>query len=165
MPASVSDAFKPTSIEKISYKAVCKPEWKGKTVFIDFDVNRTWWGFGYGSTLAYSIRDKLMEDVVEDGCFKVQDKKTGQKYAYKIGITIGNPVVDVSNNVINNVSGEFRIKTYDHADDLITAKSRDVAWKRPFFVIAINDSQQQLLKDYSYNASVSIRQTFYESLK
>lgn len=161
--AELEKIFKPTSVELVSYKPVCKKSWKGQTIYIDFETSGSYWR--YASDLAYQIRDKLIEDVVEDGCFHVQDRNTGTKYVYKVGVRVASPYVAVDQqDVISAVSAQFRIKTYDSRDNLVKAMTRDVEYKRPIFVVVSGDSQSKLLSNYANNVSVEIRKLFYASL-
>lgn len=162
--AELENLLKPTSVERTSYKPVCKKSWKGQTIYIDFETSGSYWR--YASNLAYEIRDQLIEDVVEDGCFHVQDSRTGAKYAYKVGVRVASPQVSADRQgVISQVSAQFRIKTYDGRDNLVKAMTRDVEYKRPVFVVVSGDSQSKLLSDYASNVSVEIRKLFYASLK
>lgn len=163
---SLAEAMKPTTVERVTYKPVAKPGWKGQTIFIDFDSNYSIWGSSVARNLSLSIRDQLIEGVVEDQIFKVQDRNTGAKYLYRISVDIANPVIRASSNgVIQYISATFRIKSYDKQGNLVTAKTRDVEYKAPAFTVASGDSQQKLMDNYAHNAAEGIRQTMYESLK
>ena len=162
---AAKETLKPTKIDRESYKPTCKKEWLGKTIYIDFDTTRSCWDYRYASNLALTIRDRLIEDVVEDGCFHVQDVRTGKRYSYMVGVTIANPSMQVNNRTIRHVSAAFRIKTYDSQDNLITAKTRDVKYDSPAFTVSVNNSQDELLENYAYNVSVNIRKEVYESFK
>jgi len=158
--ASLQEALKPTAIEEVNYKPVAKPAWK------DFRYSDVYWRYDFAANLSERIRDGLVEGLVEDKIFKVQDKPTGAKYLYKVGIDITNPLIQVSSaGTIQHMSATFRIKTYDAKDNLITAKTRDVVYDAPMVTIAVNNSQDKLLNAYIHNASEDIRKTFYESLK
>jgi len=163
--ADLNNLFKPTNVDRISFIPECKNEWKGKTIFIDFAANRSYWSHRYASNLAYEIKDKLMEDVVEDGCFHVQDKKTGARYTYKVGVRVASPVIKSKNGFINSVSASYRIKTYDSRGNLVKAKTRTIKYKRPMFVVVSGDSQSELLLNYAHNVSVEIRKIVYKSLR
>ncbi len=163
---SLAEAMKPTAVERVAYKPEAKPAWKGQTIFIDFDVNTNVWGSEVASELSFNIRDTLVEKVVEDKIFHVQDKNTGAKYMYRIWIVIADPVITASRNgVIQGISATFRIKTYDKKGNLVTAKTREERYKAPAFTVATGDSQRKLLNDFAHNAAEGIRQTMYESLK
>jgi hypothetical protein len=158
--------IKPTGVERVSFKPTCKPSWKGKTIYIDFDTNSGIWYHSFASNLSQNIRDQLIEDVVEDGCFHIQDISTGMRYSYKVGVIIANPLIRVSGrNVIQSIQANFRIKTYDGNNNLITAMTRPVKYVAPSLTITINDSQDELLANYAYNVSVDIRKTVYASFK
>ena len=162
--AELDNLLKPTTVEQTSYKPVCAKSWKGQTIYIDFETSGSYWR--YASNLAYEIRDKLIEDVVEDGCFHVQDRKTGTNYVYKVGVRVASPQVSANQQgVISQVSAQFRIKTYDNRDNLVKAMTRDVEYKRPMFVVVSGNSQSKLLSNYASNVSVEIRKLFYASLQ
>ena len=159
--SDISNLLKPTSVDQVTYTPVCEKSWIGKTVFFDFETNHSYWQ--YASDLAEQIKDQLIEDVVEDGCFHVQDRSTGAHYAYKVGIRIFNPHVSVDRQrVISQVSAQFRIKTYDRKDNLVKAITRDVSYKRPMFAVVVGDSQSKLLSNYANNVSVEIRKLYYK---
>lgn len=158
--------LKPTNIDRISYDPECEKAWEGKTVYIDFDVNRSYWSYRYASNLAYDIRDKLIEDVVNDGCFHVTDKNIRRNFAYRVGVHISNPRIRTSKGgFIDSVSARFRIKTYDNKNNLVKAPSRKIKYERPSFVVKSGNSQEDLLDSYTHNVSVEIRKMFYESLR
>lgn len=161
----LKNALKPTKVERITYSPKCKKEWKGKTVFIDFDTSRAYWNHRYASGLALDIRDGLIEDFVNDGCFHVQDRRTNKRYAYRIHVAITNPSLKVRRGIIKKVSAAFRLKTYDRKDNLITAKTRRVKYERPMLVVASGDSQSELLENYAYNVSVEIRKAVYKGFR
>lgn len=161
----LSELLTPTTIDRDEFKPVCKKSLKGKTIYIDFKT-ASYWYHRYASDLAYTIKDRLIEDVVEDGCFKVQDTyQYRKKYAYKVSVRIANPKIKVSKNgVIKRISATYRIKTYDNRENLIKAKTRDVTYNSPMLTVAVNDSQNELLNNYAYNASVEIRKAVYDSV-
>lgn len=163
--SELSKALKPTSIERDDSVTECDRAWKGKTIFIDFDTSRSYWRYHYASNLAQSIKDTLIEDIVEDGCFHVQDRRSRQKYAYRVGVRIGSPFIKANNGAIKKISATFRIKTYDSRDNLITAKTRKVKYDAPIFTLTVNDSQEELIENYAHNVAVNIREAVYESLK
>lgn len=163
---SLKNTFKPTTIERITYKPEAKSEWKDQTIFIDFDVRKNAWRGATASSLSTNIRDQLIEGVVEDKIFHVQDQNTGARYLYRIWIEIADPVISVSSNgVIEGISATFRIKSYDEKGNLVTAKTRVEQYKSPAFTVSINDSQRKLLDDFAHNAAEGIKQTMYEGLK
>ncbi|WP_146049386.1 hypothetical protein [Alkalispirochaeta sphaeroplastigenens] len=163
---SLSEIFKPTEIERVEYVPTARPEWEGQTIYIDFEVAGGIWRYSYASGLSQSIRDQLIEDIVSDGIFKVQDRRTGADYMFKTEVRIANPVIQVSDNdVIRSISATFRIRTYDRNDNLVTAKTRDVRYDAPSFTVTVNDSQQKLVENYAYNAAQEIRQAVYESFE
>jgi hypothetical protein len=164
--ASLQEALKPTAIEEVNYKPVAKSAWKGASISIDFRYSNVYWRYDFAANLSERIRDGLVEGLIEDKIFKVQDKPTGAKYLYKVGIDIASPSIQVSSaGTIQHMSATFRIKIYDAKDNLITAKTRDVVYDAPMVTIAINNSQEKLLNNYIHNAAEDIRKTFYESLK
>lgn len=163
---NLPDALKPTSVDRTTYKPVCKPTWKGQDLFIDFDVTRNYWGYRYATQLASDIRAKLEEDIVEDGCFKIVDYRAAKNFKYKVGVFIANPYIKADrDNVISQISADFNIKTYDRKGYLITSKLRNVAYHRPLLAIVSGDSQQKLLSDYAYNVSQTVREQVYASFK
>lgn len=161
--AELEKIFKPTSVERDTYQPECKRSWKGKTIYIDFRTNSYYWNHRYASGLAAGIRDKLIEDIVEDGCFNVQDTRSRRNYLYKVSVRITSPRIRVRNRIIQHVSAAFRVKTYDSRNNLITAKTRRVKYDAPQFVMAINNSQEELLENYAYNVSIRIRKSIYQS--
>jgi len=162
--SNISNLLKPTTVAQVTFKPVCKKSWHRKTIFIDFKTNHSYWR--YASNLAVQIKDQLMEDVIEDGCFHVQDRNTGRRYFYKVGVRVANPHILVNQrSIISKVSARYRIKTYDHRGNLVTAMTRDVSYKRPMFVVVTSDSQSELLSNYAHNVSVEIRKAFYKSLR
>ena len=154
----------PTNVDRDIYQPECKSSWKNKTVFIDFNTTHYYWRHEYATSLATDIRDKLMEEIVDDGCFNVQDTRSSTKYYYKIGIRIGSPSILVKKGVLNKISAKFRIKTYDGKNNIIKAASRTVEYERPAFVVVVNDSQEELLENYTSNVSTRIREAFYQSI-
>lgn len=164
---TLKEVLKPTTIERVEYEPTAKPEWEGQTVYIDFDNNYSLWSNSYMSGLSESIRDQLIEAVIEDQIFKVQDKRTtGTEYLYRIEVRISNPVISTSSSgVIQSISASFRIKTYDSSDNLVIAKTREVRYDSPAFTVSTGNSQRQLVDDFAYNAFQEIRQIMYESLK
>lgn len=163
---TLKNTFKPTAIERVTYKPEPKSEWKDQTIFIDFDVRKNAWRGQGANSLSMNIRDKLIEGVVEDNIFHVQDQNTGARYLYRIWIDIADPEISFSSNgVIEGISATFRIKSYDKNGNLVTAKTREERYKSPAFTVSINDSQRKLLDDFAYNAAEGIRQTMYEGLK
>jgi hypothetical protein len=159
-------SIKPTSIERVNYSAMCKKHWKGKTIFIDFDTNYGIWYNHYASNLTENIKDNLIEGIVDDGCFHIQDRLTNAKYSYKAGVRIANPRIrTTSRGSITSISANFRIKTYDQRGNLITAKTRKVDYDSGMIKITINNSDEELVDNFAYNASVAIRKTVYESFK
>ena len=164
--SSLQDMLKPTTVEQVNYKPVAKPEWKDKTIYIDFDTNYGIWDNLYASDLSLNIKDDLIESVVEDKIFHVQDKMTTAKYLYKIEVRIANPVITTnSSGVIQSISATFRIKSYDVKGNLVIAKTREVRYDAPMLTVTTTNSQQTLIKNYIHNASQGIRETMYESLK
>lgn len=164
---SLAEMFKPTTIERVHYEPVGKPEWEGQTIYIDFDAGYSSWYYDFASNLSTDIRDSLIEDIIEDQIFNVQDRvKQSAKYLYKIDVNIDNPKIGTTNsNIIKTISATFRIKIYDSKDNLITSKKREVRYDAPALTVSVNDSQQTLLNNYVYNASQEIRRSIYESLK
>lgn len=163
--ASLQDALKPTAIEKVDYKPTAKPAWKGKTIFVDFDYSSVYWRYDFAANLSQQIRDSVIEGLVEDKIFKVQDRVTAGKYFYRVEIRIASPVIKLrSGSTIDSISATFRIKIYDASNNLITAKTRDVRYDAPMLTVSVNNSQQTLLDNYIHNAGEEIRKTFYESL-
>ncbi|SIQ41029.1 hypothetical protein SAMN05920897_108102 [Alkalispirochaeta americana] len=163
---TLSEMFQPTEIERVEYVPTAKPEWEGQTIYIDFEVASGIWRYNYASGLSQSIRDQLIEDVVSDGIFNVQDRRTGADYMFKTEVRIANPVIQVSDNdVIRSISATFRVRTYDRDDNLVTAKTREVRYDAPSFTVTVNDSQQKLVENYAYNAAQEIRQIVYESFE
>ena len=155
-----------TNVPRSVYKPICKPAWKGKTIFIDFDTNYGIWNNAYASNLSEQIRDQLIEGIVEDGCFNIQDISTGTSYLYKVGVRIANPSITVSEDgAIRHISAAFQIKTYNNKNNLITAKTRNVTYDAPAFVVTVNNSQEVLLQNYAHNVSLEIRKTVYDSFK
>lgn len=164
--AGLAEMLKPTTVERVDYKPVAKPEWKDKTIYIDFDSNYGIWSNMYASELSQNIKDDLIESVVEDKIFHVQDKQTSAKYLYKIEVRIANPVITTSSSgVIQSISASFRIKSYDAKDNLVIAKTREVRYEAPMLTVTTSGSQQKLIDNYIHNASQGIRETLYESLK
>lgn len=165
--AKVKDMMKPTSIEREKYNPPCKKSWKGKTIYIDFDTTASWY-YSYASGLSAQIRDQLIEDVVDNGCFKVQDYGSGYRgkgFNYRVHVVIARPKIRMKNKVIRDISATYRIKIYNKNNNLIKAKTSAVKYKAPSLVVSSGDSQQKLLENYAYNVSVAIRKAMYTSLK
>lgn len=167
-----------TTIDKKSFKVKCKRNWKGKNIFIDFDTNALWGDYLASADITSRIRDQLIEDVVEDQCFKVFDGSGGgarNAYLYKVSVKIANPRIRYRSNAygrgagpdqaIDGIHATFRIKTLDSGNRLITARSREVEYKSPALVVTVGDSQNELINNFAHNASQTIRQEFYKSLR
>ena len=162
---TLGNLFQPTTVDRVEYVPTPKPEWEDETIFIDFDAGYVTWYYAYASQLSETIRDQLIEDIVEDGIFKVQDRRTGADYLYKVEVRIENPLIEVSNDVIQSISATFNVRTYDREDNLVTAKTREVRYDAPAFNVTVNDSQRELVDNYAYNAAQQIRREVYESFE
>jgi len=165
--AKVKDMLKPTSIEREKYNPSCKKSWKGKTMYIDFDTTASWY-YSYASGLSAQIRDQLVEDVVDNGCFKVQDYGSGYRgknFDYRVHVVVARPKITMQRNVIRKISATYRIKIYNKNNNLIKAKTSAVKYDAPSLVVSSGNSQQVLLENYAYNVSVAIRKAMYTSLK
>lgn len=163
--AGLQEALKPTAIDKVDYKPKAKSAWMGKAIFVDFDYSSVYWRYDFASGLSQRIRDSVIEGLVEDKIFKVQDRLSAGKYLYKVEVRIASPVISMrSGSTIDSISATFRIKIYDASNNLVTAKTRDVRYDAPMITVSVNDSQQKLLDTYIHNAGEEVRKTFYESL-
>ncbi len=165
--AEFKKMFKVTKVQREEYKPKCKKHWKGKTIFIDFDTT-TYWSYSYASGLSTKIKEQLIEDTVEDGCFNVQDYGSGynrQKYYYRVKVVIARPVIRAQKGVIRSISARFKLKIYNSKNNIVASKTRDVKYKAPAVTINVNNSQDELLENYCYNVSVQIRKAMYKSFR
>ena len=165
--AQFKEMFKVTKIEREEYKPKCKKHWKGKTIFIDFRTT-AYWRYSFASGLSNKIKEQLIEDTVNDGCFNVQDYGSGynrKKYYYRGKVTIARPLIKAHKGVIRNISARFKLKIYNRHNNIVASKIRDVKYKAPAVTVNVNNSQEELLENYCYNVSVQIRKAMYQSFK
>ncbi len=156
---------KPAAAARATNGTGPKPEWKGQTLVIDFDVGTNVWGNDAAGGLSPSIKQNLIDGVADDDLFRVQDQGAAAKYLYKVSIVIADPIITLSNDrKIQGISATFRIKSYDKKGNLVAAKTCGAQRKIPAASVASEDTQRKLLEEFARDAAADIKRTMYESL-